>query len=102
METPAAIAVSAVQTLATFLIVYPPPPSSIRGKLKDFINSTHLAWPFEDKLKHPNLSPDRLSAPHCNTIAPGRYHCITYDIIGSNIEAYDSSSIPSLRGKLIE
>lgn len=37
--------------------------------------------PLTVRLKHPNLSPDNESAPHCNTTALGWYISITFDII---------------------
>ena len=44
-STPSAIAVSFVQHLATFLMVYPPPPTNIKGKFQLFTKSTALPWP---------------------------------------------------------
>jgi hypothetical protein len=29
--------------------------------------------PRRERLKHPRRSPDKLSAPHCSTMAPGWY-----------------------------
>ena len=40
-----ATAVSNVQHLATFLIVYPPPPSTSSGRLNFLTKLTHCAWP---------------------------------------------------------
>lgn len=36
--------------------------------------------PLRERLKHPSLSPASESAPHCRTIALGRYTSITLDI----------------------
>lgn len=37
-----------------------------------FKNLTHSPWPLIERLKHPKRSPDKLSAPHCKTMASGR------------------------------
>lgn len=47
--------------------------------------------PLSVRLKHPSLSPDRESAPHCRTIALGWYISITLVITYSVIHStYDS------------
>jgi hypothetical protein len=60
-------AVSYAQQRATLRMVYPPPPTTISGLPKLFMNSTHLPWPFIDKLNVPRRSPTSESAPHCTT-----------------------------------
>lgn len=42
---------------------------------------TFFCLPLTVRLKHPSLSPDSESAPHCNTTALGWYISITLDII---------------------
>lgn len=48
--------------------------------------------PLSVRLKHPSLSPDRESAPHCRTIALGWYISITlvitYSVIHSTSDSY--------------
>lgn len=48
--------------------------------------------PLSVRLKHPSLSPDRESAPHCRTIALGWYISITlvitYSVIHSTYDSY--------------
>lgn len=48
--------------------------------------------PLSVRLKHPSLSPDRESAPHCRTIALGWYISITlvitYSVIHSTCDSY--------------
>lgn len=45
------------------------------------LTNPQLYWlPLSVRLKHPNLSPDRESAPHCRTIALGWYISITFVI----------------------
>lgn len=49
--------------------------------------------PLSVRLKHPSLSPDRESAPHCRTIALGWYISITlvitYRVIHSTYDSYE-------------
>lgn len=63
--------VSYAQHLGTFLKVYPPPPIHRTGTPNVFIYSPTEEWPLTDKLKHPNLSPDKLSVPPWRTTASG-------------------------------
>jgi hypothetical protein len=39
--------------------------------LKLLINFAADPWPFTERLKHPNLSPARLSDPHWSRMASG-------------------------------
>lgn len=57
-----------------------------------FIPLTPLLIPLSVRLKHPSLSPDRESAPHCRTIALGWYISITlvitYQVIHKTYDSY--------------
>lgn len=57
-----------------------------------FIPLTPLLIPLSVRLKHPSLSPDRESAPHCKTIALGWYISITlvitYHVIHKTYDSY--------------
>ena len=55
--------------------------------------------PLRERLKQPNLSPARESAPHCSTTAEGLQTSMTFDITGLKIISQASSSIPSRSGK---
>ena len=44
-------------------------------------NYRQSACPLIDKLKHPSLSPDSESAPHCKTTASGWYTSMTFWIL---------------------
>uniref|UniRef100_A0A182NXS9 Uncharacterized protein n=1 Tax=Anopheles dirus TaxID=7168 RepID=A0A182NXS9_9DIPT len=54
--------------------------------------------PKYSKLKQPSRSPVSESAPHCSTTADGWNVSITFEMIGTKIESYDSSSMPSRSG----
>src|SRR5882762_3770945 len=69
---PSAHAVSYVHVRATFLTVYPPPPSNMRGIFVFLKYWTQYACPSIVRLKHPSLSPANESAPHCRTTTEGR------------------------------
>ena len=57
--------------------------------------------PRSERLKHPRRSPERESAPHCSTTAPGENVSMILPITGRKMDLKLSSSIPSCRGKLI-
>ena len=57
---------------ATLRTVYPPPPNTRVGMLNFLTNVTHSPCPLMLRLKHPNRSCARESAPHWSTIAVGR------------------------------
>jgi hypothetical protein len=50
--------------------------------LNDRTKLTHSAWPRIDRLNEPSRSPDKLSDPHCSTIAPGWYHSMMRRMTG--------------------
>ena len=91
-------AVSYVQHLDTFLMVYPPPPRRMSGNPESLRYLTQFACPSIVKLKHPNLSPERESAPHCNTTAEGWNQSRIRWMTGSKTPLNASSVKPSRSG----
>ncbi|OMJ16442.1 hypothetical protein AYI70_g6590 [Smittium culicis] len=99
-SSPHIIPVSYAQQRATFLIVYPPPPTTSIGILNFFINFTHSPCPRTLKLNTPSRSNPSESAPHCITIDDGLNTSTTCVITDLNNVVYSISSIPSFNGTL--
>ena len=66
--------------------------------LNFFMKLTHSACPSMERLKQPSLSYARLSAPHCSTIASGRYTSITLLMVDWKSRTKSSSAMPSFSG----
>lgn len=76
--------------ICIYIYNYILPPKRSNGTVDIYVkNLTHSPCPFIERLKHPSLSPDKLSAPHYKITAYGLYLEKISKIIGLKINSND-------------